>query len=49
MASEKAGSDGTHLDVADDHALHPGETTGTDDVAPEIIGMPILTLDLTTY
>lgn len=47
MPSEKAGIDGTSLDVADDYHLKPVETT--DDVAPEIIGMSILTLAPTTY
>ncbi len=47
MPSEKAGVDGTSTDVADGHHLESVETT--DDVAPEIIGMSILTLAPKTY
>jgi hypothetical protein len=50
MPDEKVGVDGTSTDVADGHRLQPVETTSTDDVAPEIIGMSIiLTLTPETY
>lgn len=46
MSSEKAQDDTTFTDVASDgHNLKPVETT-TDDVAPEVIGMLFLMLDV---